>query len=45
MDEQEYGRLSRWRDTGGVDEAEARDLARELELRGQAEDEIVTRAT
>ncbi len=39
----EYGRQSLWRDTAAADAATARDLARRLELRGTAEDEIDAR--
>jgi ubiquinone/menaquinone biosynthesis C-methylase UbiE len=40
----EYGRQSLWRDTAGVDAAQARDLAGRLELRAKAEDEVEARA-
>jgi arsenite methyltransferase len=40
---QERGRLSQWRDTAGLDEAKARELAARLELRAKAEDEVRTR--
>jgi ubiquinone/menaquinone biosynthesis C-methylase UbiE len=40
---QELGRLSQWRDTGGLDMAKARELAERLELRARAEDEVRTR--
>ena len=39
----EYGRQSLWRDTAAADAATARDLARRLELRATAEDEIDAR--
>jgi ubiquinone/menaquinone biosynthesis C-methylase UbiE len=39
----DFGRLSVWRDTAGVDEAKARELAARLELRARAEDEIAVR--
>ena len=41
--QQELGRLSQWRDTGGLNMAKARELAERLELRAKAEDEIRTR--
>lgn len=40
---QERGRLSQWRDTAGLDEAKARELAARLELRAKAQDEVRTR--
>lgn len=39
----EYGQQSQWRDTAGADEAKARDLARRLELRATAADEVDAR--
>lgn len=41
--EQQPGRLSQWRDTGGLDMAKALELAERLELRARAEDEMRTR--
>lgn len=38
-----YGRLSVWRDTAGIDEEKARELAARLELRAQADDEVSAR--
>ncbi len=43
MERHEYGRLSAWRDTAGIDEAKARDLTKRLELRASAEDEVAAR--
>lgn len=43
MDRIEYGRLSLWRDTAGLDEAQARGMADRLELRARAEDEATAR--
>lgn len=40
----EYGRQSQWRDTAGLDEAKARELAGRLELRAKSQDEIEARA-
>jgi SAM-dependent methyltransferase len=42
-DQVEYGRHSAWRDTEGFSEAKARDQARRLEHRAQAEDEASAR--
>lgn len=39
----EPGRLSQWRDTAGLDDAKAAELASRLELRARAEDEVRTR--
>ena len=39
----ESGRLSMWRDTVGVNDTDARDLAARLEHRGRAEDETAAR--
>jgi ubiquinone/menaquinone biosynthesis C-methylase UbiE len=39
----EYGGLSQWRDTAGISEAAARDMATRLELRARAEDETTAR--
>jgi len=39
----EYGRQSQWRDTAGVDAAQARDLAGRLELRARSKDEVEAR--
>jgi ubiquinone/menaquinone biosynthesis C-methylase UbiE len=39
----EHGRLSPWRDSGGIDDAQAREHAERLELRARAEDEIAVR--
>jgi ubiquinone/menaquinone biosynthesis C-methylase UbiE len=44
MAEQEYGQFDQWRDTSGIDEAEAREMAARLELRARAEDEVAARA-
>lgn len=45
MAEEQPGRFSLWRDTKGLDEARARALvARTIELRGRAEDEVRARA-
>ena len=40
----DYGRLDQWRDTSGLDEDQARELAARLELRARAEDEVAARA-
>lgn len=40
----QYGRDSLWKDTKGIDEASARDLAERLEKRGAAADEIAARS-
>lgn len=42
-EEQQLGRLSQWRDTGGLDRAKARELAERLELRAKAQDEVRAR--
>src|SRR5207244_6598549 len=39
----EFGRLSLWRDTAGLSDIKARDLAARLELRARAEDEAAVR--
>ena len=39
----ELGQLSQWRDTAGLSETKARDLAARLELRARAEDEATVR--
>jgi ubiquinone/menaquinone biosynthesis C-methylase UbiE len=39
----QYGGLSQWRDTAGISEAAARDMATRLELRARAEDETTAR--
>jgi hypothetical protein len=40
----QYGRLDQWRGTSGIDEAQAREMATRLELRGQSEDEVAARS-
>ena len=44
MSEQQYGQLSYWRDTAGLDATVGRERADGLELRGRLADEIETRA-
>jgi SAM-dependent methyltransferase len=39
----EFGRLSAWRDTAGLDEGKAREQAARLELRAKAQDEVDAR--
>ena len=41
----EHGRLSNWRDTAGVTDEQARDLAARLEHRAKASDEVAARET
>lgn len=43
MEEQGYGRYSRWRETSRLDEAEARERAAHLELRARSEDQVAAR--
>jgi cyclopropane fatty-acyl-phospholipid synthase-like methyltransferase len=45
MTEPAYGQLDRWQDSARTDEAQMRELAAHIELRGQAADEIATRAS
>ena len=40
----QYGRLDQWRGTSRIDEAQAREMASRLELRGQSEDEVAARS-
>jgi len=39
----EFGRLSPWRDSGGLDEKQAREHGARLELRGRADSEVAAR--
>jgi ubiquinone/menaquinone biosynthesis C-methylase UbiE len=45
MPEAQYGRLSLWRDTAGLAEAQARQRVARLELRGGSSDEVEIRST
>jgi len=42
-DTAEFGRLSSWRDSAGLDDGQAREHAARLELRGRAESEVAAR--
>jgi SAM-dependent methyltransferase len=44
MAELDYGRFSLWRDPATFDDAKARQMADNLELRGRVDDEVATRA-